>query len=247
MPSFGRTFHRTPCSDPSAGPWAGFTDPGAGVGLHAVGDPEILQWAADEGRILISHDLKTIPGFAGERLIAGLPMPHVILLRSTVSIAQAIDDIAAIVGASDAEEWINQIAYLPLRCEERKKSVGVLAEKRLADRGERPALVVGARRRQDAGRMAVPPIQTQPSRTPERLFGDRPYHRANDRPNTRRCGAGHRPRYSRNGHEQTRDTPRLRGRVATHHDTDVECRPRSGQVSPSSSEIRRPMEATFSE
>ncbi len=85
------------------------------VGLRTVGDPEILQWAADEGRILISHDLKTIPGFAGERLIAGLPMSGVVLLRSTLSIAQAIDEIAAIAGASDAEEWINQIAYLPLR------------------------------------------------------------------------------------------------------------------------------------
>jgi predicted nuclease of predicted toxin-antitoxin system len=85
------------------------------VGLRTVGDPEILQWAADEGRILISHDLKTIPRFAGERLTAGLPMPGVILLRSSLSIAQAIHEIAAIAVASDAEEWNNQIAYLPLR------------------------------------------------------------------------------------------------------------------------------------
>jgi predicted nuclease of predicted toxin-antitoxin system len=85
------------------------------VGLRTVGDPEILQWAAEEGRILISHDLKTIPRFAGDRLTAGLPMPGVILLRSSLSIAQAIDEIAAIAVASDAEEWNNQIAYLPLR------------------------------------------------------------------------------------------------------------------------------------
>ena len=85
------------------------------VGLRTVGDPEILQWAADEGRILISHVLKTIPGFAGERLTAGLPMPGVILLRSSPSIAQAIDEIAVMAVASDAEEWNDQIAYLPLR------------------------------------------------------------------------------------------------------------------------------------
>lgn len=85
------------------------------VGLRTLGDPEILQWAADGGRILISHDLKTIPGFAGDRLIAGLPMPGVILLRSNLSIARAIDELAAIAGATDAEEWHNQIAYLPLR------------------------------------------------------------------------------------------------------------------------------------
>ena len=42
-------------------------------------------------------------------------MPGVILLRSTLPIAQAIDELAAIADASDAEEWVNQIAYLPLR------------------------------------------------------------------------------------------------------------------------------------
>jgi hypothetical protein len=42
-------------------------------------------------------------------------MPGVILLRATLSTAQAIDELATIAGASDAEEWNNQIAYLPLR------------------------------------------------------------------------------------------------------------------------------------
>ena len=74
-----------------------------------------LQWAADQGSVLISHDLNTMAGLAGERLVAGLPMPGVILLRLTLSIARAIDELAAIAGASDAEDWINQIAYLPLR------------------------------------------------------------------------------------------------------------------------------------
>jgi hypothetical protein len=80
-----------------------------------VDDPEILQWAADDGRILISHDIKTVPGFAGERVAAGLPMPGVILLRSTLPLAYALDELAAVAGASDAEEWNHQIAYLPLR------------------------------------------------------------------------------------------------------------------------------------
>lgn len=85
------------------------------VGLRTVDDPEILQWAANAGRILISHDIKTMPGFAGQRLRAGLPMPGLILLRATLAIAIAIDELAAAAGASDAEEWNNQIAYLPRR------------------------------------------------------------------------------------------------------------------------------------
>lgn len=84
------------------------------VGLRTVEDPEILQWAADEGRILIATTSRRSRA-SQEGLIAGLPMPGVILLRSSLPIAQAIDDIAAIAGASDAEEWNNQIAYLPLQ------------------------------------------------------------------------------------------------------------------------------------
>lgn len=68
------------------------------VGLRTLGDRDILGWAASENRILISHDLRTIPRFAAERLIAGLPMPGVILLRPTMSIAEAIDELAAIAG-----------------------------------------------------------------------------------------------------------------------------------------------------
>jgi predicted nuclease of predicted toxin-antitoxin system len=34
------------------------------VGLRSVDDPTVLQWAADEGRVLISRDIKTIPSFA---------------------------------------------------------------------------------------------------------------------------------------------------------------------------------------
>lgn len=85
------------------------------VGLRTVDDSDILQLAADQGSVLISHDLKTMAGLAGERLVAGLLMPGVILLRLTLSIARAIDELAAIAGASNAEDWIKQIAYLPLR------------------------------------------------------------------------------------------------------------------------------------
>lgn len=41
------------------------------AGLRTVGDPVILQWAADEGRTLVSHDLKTVQDCAGKRLVPG--------------------------------------------------------------------------------------------------------------------------------------------------------------------------------
>lgn len=85
------------------------------VGLRTLDDPTILQWAADQGRVLVSHDLRTIPGFAHDRITAGLPMPGVFLLRSTLPIADAIDELAIIAGASHADDWANRVIYLPLR------------------------------------------------------------------------------------------------------------------------------------
>lgn len=42
-------------------------------------------------------------------------MPGVILLRATLPIAIAIDELAVIAGASEASEWADRVVYLPLR------------------------------------------------------------------------------------------------------------------------------------
>lgn len=41
------------------------------VGLQEENDPEILTWAANNERILITHDRATMPDFAYERLVIG--------------------------------------------------------------------------------------------------------------------------------------------------------------------------------
>ena len=85
------------------------------VGLRTLDDPTILEWAANEGRALISKDIKTIPGFAGERVAAGLAMPGVFVLPSTLSMGEAIDNLALIAEATDSGEWTDRVVYLPLR------------------------------------------------------------------------------------------------------------------------------------
>ena len=57
------------------------------VGLRTQDDPAILQWAADEGRVLVSHDLRTVPDFAFERVLAGLGMPGVFLAAKALPMA----------------------------------------------------------------------------------------------------------------------------------------------------------------
>lgn len=84
------------------------------IGLRAADDPVVLQWAADEGRVLVTHDIKTIPDFAHERVSAGLPMPGVLIVRSVLPIAVVIDELVIVEAASEPADWQDGVYYLPL-------------------------------------------------------------------------------------------------------------------------------------
>ena len=84
------------------------------VGLDHTPDPLILEWAAGEGRTLITGDVNTMVGFAWGRVKAGQPMPGVLALRGNAGIGQAIDDILLVAKCYTAEEMKDQVLYLPL-------------------------------------------------------------------------------------------------------------------------------------
>lgn len=85
------------------------------VGLAGSPDPDVLEWAAQENRILQTHDLNTIPKFAYERVGAGKRMPGVIAVNNSVPIRTAIEDILLLAITSDKKDWEGQVIYLPLR------------------------------------------------------------------------------------------------------------------------------------
>jgi predicted nuclease of predicted toxin-antitoxin system len=85
----------------------------AEAGLAAVPDPEVLRICAEQGRILVSQDRGTMPGHFRRFTDSG-QSPGVILLRSGVSIASAIDEIVLIWSATEAEEWVNRLVWIPL-------------------------------------------------------------------------------------------------------------------------------------
>ncbi len=45
------------------------------VGLRQTPDPDILEWAASQGRVLLSHDVSTVPPAAYQRVGDGKAMP----------------------------------------------------------------------------------------------------------------------------------------------------------------------------
>jgi hypothetical protein len=84
------------------------------VGLTATPDPDVLAWAAAEGRILLTHDRDTIPNFAYHRVRAGQTMPGVFLVSDRLTIGQAIDEILLAVECLTAEECKDFVRFFPL-------------------------------------------------------------------------------------------------------------------------------------
>ena len=63
------------------------------AGLSGADDPTVLEWAAREGRVLLTHDVTTMTRYAYERVRAGQPMPGVFEVSRAVPIGLAIEDI----------------------------------------------------------------------------------------------------------------------------------------------------------
>lgn len=83
------------------------------VGLSGADDPSLLSWAAVEGRVVLTHDRKTMPDFAFDRVAAGEAMPGVIVVSTTGSIQVVVDTLLLFDGASLPGEYEGQIVNIP--------------------------------------------------------------------------------------------------------------------------------------
>src|ERR1043165_9779112 len=85
------------------------------VGLSKAPDPVVLEWAAQENRVLLTHDRNTITRFAYQRVVEGKRMPGVIEVDRTLPMTVVIEDILLLAVLSERGELEGQIVYLPLR------------------------------------------------------------------------------------------------------------------------------------
>ena len=83
------------------------------VGLQEADDPTILEWAAANNRIVLTHDRATMPDFAYARMAAGRPMPGVFVLNDRLAVGQAIEELLLVEACSEQAEWANLVVYLP--------------------------------------------------------------------------------------------------------------------------------------
>lgn len=82
--------------------------------MQGLQDPLLLQEAAVLQRVLVTHDLKTVPRHAYARVAAGEPMPRIIAVPDDLPIGQAIEELHVGVECCEDHELANQVLYLPL-------------------------------------------------------------------------------------------------------------------------------------
>ena len=83
------------------------------AGMHeGAEDPDVLATAAEAGRVLVTHDRRTMPGHFAD-FIAGRHSPGVILVPKRMAIGRAAEWLHLIWAASEAEEYVDVFYPLP--------------------------------------------------------------------------------------------------------------------------------------
>jgi predicted nuclease of predicted toxin-antitoxin system len=85
------------------------------VGLVRTPDADILEWAAQQARVVVSLDKKTLTTDAWNRVANGQPMPGVIILRQhLITTGQAINELELHADAGMPDDMKDRVLYLPL-------------------------------------------------------------------------------------------------------------------------------------
>ena len=82
--------------------------------MYQSSDPELLQWLADQKRILLTHDIQTMPGFVYDRIRSGKLVTGVIAVHQDTPIGKAIDELELLIGASEPDEFQNHVRFVPI-------------------------------------------------------------------------------------------------------------------------------------
>ena len=84
------------------------------AGLVGFSDEWLLELAAFEGRVIVTHDANTMIGDAIARVAQSLPMPGLIVIPATLEIGRAINDLEVITACVTESDLKDRIYYLPL-------------------------------------------------------------------------------------------------------------------------------------
>lgn len=83
------------------------------AGLPGMKDPDVLKLAAEQGRILVSHDRKTMPKHFSQFILSE-NSSGILIVSQKLPVSRVAEDLLLIWLASTPEEWTNHIRSLPL-------------------------------------------------------------------------------------------------------------------------------------
>src|SRR6516225_9048624 len=84
------------------------------VGLAGAEDPDVLAWASENNRIILTHDRATMSDYAYERVAAGENMAGVFILNDRFPVGRAIDELLLMDACSEQAEWVGRAVHVPL-------------------------------------------------------------------------------------------------------------------------------------
>lgn len=83
------------------------------AGLAGLSDLEVLEVASGQGRVLVTHDKKTMPRYLAE-FIRSKCSAGILVVPQSLSVSRVVEDLLLIASATELDEWVDRIAYLPL-------------------------------------------------------------------------------------------------------------------------------------
>jgi hypothetical protein len=83
------------------------------AGLKGRSDDEVLELAAQESRILVTHGRRTMSDHFAH-FITRRNSPGVLILSQKTDLDTAIEELILIWTVTEAEEWVNIICPIPL-------------------------------------------------------------------------------------------------------------------------------------
>ena len=84
-------------------------------GTRGLPDRQVIELAAAAGRVLVSHDRKTMVGEFYQFVVDGHSSPGLISVEQEMDEGDAIDDLLLIWGASSLEELWDRVRWVPVR------------------------------------------------------------------------------------------------------------------------------------
>lgn len=82
--------------------------------LYTADNLDVLDWSTQENRILLTHDVNTMPRFIYQRVREGKYMRGVFAVHEDAPVGIVIHDLSIAIEASTMDEWDNVVTFFPM-------------------------------------------------------------------------------------------------------------------------------------